>query len=106
MGIISVVRYKPKPGKDYELRKIIKGRLPLLRSLKLSTKRMPVHMIAGDGSIIEVSEWVSEKAIEKAHGLPRVLAMWERFDAVCTYETLGSLKESAEMFASFKAIKL
>ncbi len=106
MGIISVVRYKPLPGKEKELAKIIKGRLPLLRSLKFSTKRAPVHMKAKDGSYVEVSEWVSEKAIEKAHNHPKVLAMWERFSGVCTYEPLKHLSEAGDMFASFEAVKL
>jgi len=39
-------------------------------------------MGARDGTIIEVSEWKSQEAIEAAHKNPNVLAMWNKFFAV------------------------
>ena len=40
-------------------------------------------MRARDGMIIEISEWKSREAIDAAHKNPNVLALWEKFFAVC-----------------------
>jgi quinol monooxygenase YgiN len=58
-------------------------------------------MRARDGTIVEVSEWKSREAIDAAHKNPNVLAMWEKFFALCDCVPLKTLPESAEMFAGF-----
>ena len=42
--------------------------------------------------------------IDAAHTDPRVLAMWERYAAVCDYVPLHELAEAREMFARFEPI--
>ena len=69
------------------------------------TDREPVIMRAKDGTIIEVSEWKSREAIDAAHKNPNVLAMWEKFFALCDCVPLKSLAESNEMFAGFEPIE-
>ena len=61
-------------------------------------------MKARDGTFIEVSEWKSREAIEAAHKNPRVLAMWEKFFALCDCVPLETLTEAKEMFAGFEPI--
>jgi hypothetical protein len=68
------------------------------------TDRAPVMMRAKDGTIIEVSEWKSPKAIEEAHQNPRVLAMWDKFFAVCDCVPLKEVAEAETMFAGFEPI--
>lgn len=104
MGRISIAAFKPKPGKEDELLKVIDDRVPLLRKLGMLTDRPPIGMRSSDGVIIQVSEWVDDDAITKAHSHPDVLALWERFGACCQYVKLDSLSESHDDFATFEAI--
>lgn len=104
MGRISIAAFRPRPGKQDELLEVIADRLPLLRRLGLATDRAPILMGSRDGVIIQVSEWVSDEAIEKAHETPEVLALWERFDACCEFVKLDRLPEAGEDFATFEAM--
>jgi quinol monooxygenase YgiN len=72
-GVIVIVAYRPKPGKDQELLELVRSRVPTLRNERLVTDRIPTIMRARDGTIIEVSEWKSRAAIDAAHQNPRVL---------------------------------
>jgi hypothetical protein len=104
-GQISVAVYRAKAGHERALLRVIEDRLPLLRRLGLATDREHVLMRAGDGAIIEVSEWSSEDAIARAHEAPEVLALWARFDAVCDFVELNRLAECAGLFATFEALE-
>ena len=64
----------------------------------------PTIMRARDGTIIEVSEWKSHEAIDAAHKNPNVLAMWDKFFALCDCIPLSGLAEANEMFAGFEPI--
>jgi quinol monooxygenase YgiN len=103
-GIVVIVAYRPKAGCEQELLEIVRSRVPTLRKEGLVTDRVPVIMRAKDGTIIEVSEWKSHEATEEAHQNQRVLAMWDRFFAVCDCVPLNVVPESATMFAGFEPI--
>jgi hypothetical protein len=98
--------YRPKEGKETRLLELVKEHVPILRSEGLATERTPVVMRAGDGTILEVFEWVSAEAVKNAHTNETVKKMWERFAEACTYESLASLKEAKEMFAHFEPVNL
>src|SRR5690242_314658 len=102
MGSISVACYKPKPGCEEALLELVCHHLPPLRAEKLVTERVPIVMRAGDGTIIEVFEWVSQEAIAGAHSNPAVLDLWKRFEAVCTYVVPSTIAEFTKMFAHFE----
>lgn len=104
MGSITVACYRPKPGCEDALLALIRGRLPLLRRLGLSTDRPSILMRAADGTFIEISEWLSQEAIAAAHENPTVLAMWKRFEAVCTYQKPADIAEFRQLFAHFQPI--
>jgi len=61
-------------------------------------------MRARDGTIVEVSEWKSQEAIDAAHKNPNVLAMWNKFFALCDCVPLNTLAETSELFAGFEPI--
>jgi quinol monooxygenase YgiN len=103
-GVIVIVAYRPKPGKARETLQLVRERVPALRREGLVTNRAPTIMRARDGSIIEVSEWKSKEAIEAAHRNPNVLAMWQKFFAVCDCVPLKTLAEAEEMFAGFEPL--
>ena len=104
-GVIVIVAYRPKPGKEEELLELVQSRVPTLRKENLVTDRVPTIMRARNGTIIEVSEWKSREAIEAAHKNPTVLAMWNKFFALCDCVPLNTLAEASEMFAGFEPIK-
>lgn len=101
MGIIVIACYKPKPGKKEKLDLLVKQHLKILLSQDLVTDRESIMMEAKDGSIIEVFEWKSKEAIEKAHNNQEVNKMWQEYSEVCDYIPIGELAESADMFAHF-----
>ena len=104
-GVCVIVAYRPKTGHEAELLELVRSRVPTLLKENLVTDRLPVLMRARDGTIIEVSEWKSREAIDAAHKNPRVLAMWEKFFALCDCVPLHTLAEAQEMFAAFEPIE-
>ena len=103
-GVCVIVAYRPKAGKESELLALVRSRVPTLRAEDLVTDRAPAIMRSRDGTIIEVSEWKSHAAIEAAHKNPTVLAMWDKFFALCECIPLQELPEAKEMFAGFEPI--
>jgi len=103
-GVIVIVAYRPKPGKEQELLDLVRSRVPTLRKEGLATDRAPIIMRARDGMIIEVSEWKSPEAIDAAHKNPNVLAMWDEFFAICDCVPFRTLAEAEEMFPNFEPI--
>jgi len=103
-GVVVIVAYRPKPGKENELIDLVRSRVPTLRKEGLVSDRMPTIMRSRDGTIIEVSEWKSREAIDAAHKNPNVLAMWNKFFAICDCIPLNTLAEANEMFAGFEPI--
>ena len=89
-GIIAVVAYRPKAGKDEQL---------------LATDRVPITMRSRGGTIVEVSEWKSREAIDAAHKNPNVWAMSEKFFALCDCVPVNTLPETANIFAGFTPIE-
>jgi len=104
-GIVVIVAYRPKPGKENELVDLVRSRVPTLRKENLVTDRVPIIMRSRDGTIIEVSEWKSQEAIDAAHKNPNVLAMWNKFFAICDCVPLKSVAEADDLFAGFEPIK-
>jgi hypothetical protein len=106
VGRIVIVAYRPNPGREVELLEEVRCHVPTLRREGFATDRAPVVMRAGDGTIVEVFEWMSDAAVERAHHDPFVQAMWGRFGELCTCEPLTTLPEAQGMFATFDAIEL
>jgi quinol monooxygenase YgiN len=104
-GVCVIVAYRPKPGQENALLELVRNRVPTLRKEGLVTDRVPIIMRARNGTIIEVSEWKSREAIDAAHKNPNVLAVWEKFFAVCDCVPLNTLAEADEMFAGFTAVE-
>ena len=104
-GVIVIVAYRPKEGKEMQTLELVRNRVPALRKEGLVTDRVPTIMRARDGTIIEVSEWKSEDAIDAAHKNPNVLAMWNQFFEVCDCIPLNTLAEANDLFAGFEPIE-
>ena len=105
LGVCVIVAYRPKPGNGDELLELVQSCVPTLRQEGLLSDRAPTIMRARDGTIVEVSEWKSREAIDAAHRNPNVLAMWEKFFAMCDCVPLNTLAEAQEMFAGFEPVE-
>src|ERR1700719_5385534 len=101
-GVVVIVAYRPKSGKENELVDLVRSRVPTLRKEGLATDRAPTIMRSRDGTIVEVSEWKSREAIDAAHKNPNVLVMWDKFLGVCECVPLKTLAEANDMFAGFE----
>lgn len=106
MGVMVIVAYRPRAGKESRLLELTKEHVPILRGQGLATDRPAYAMRSADGTILEVFEWVSKQAIEAAHTNPVVLKMWERYAEACEYVPLTNVKESSDLFAGFEPIDL
>lgn len=96
--------YRPKPDAAEALLDLVRTHVPTLQRLGLATDRAPFVMRAADGTLAEVFEWASAEAIGRAHEDPTVGALWQRFDALCTFVPLASLPEADSPFAEFEAV--
>ena len=105
MGIIVIVAYKPKHGKEEALDLLMKSHVGRLRNEGLVTDRESVLMKAKDGTVIEVFEWKSREAIESAHSNSEVLEMWQEYSNVCDYIPMSRLEETSELFAEFSTLQ-
>lgn len=105
MGDMVIVAYRPKPGREDDLLELTRAHVPELRQLGLATDRATLAMRSKEGVIVEVFEW-RNGAINAAHTNPDVLAMWERYAAVCEYVPLHELPEALDLFAQFQPIDL
>ncbi len=97
---LSIVAYKPKPGKEAELMSLTLEHVPYLRNIGLVTDRAHIIAIASDGTIIEVFEW-AEGGLEKAHAHAGLGELWMRYAAACDYVPLKTLDEAGMTFANF-----
>jgi len=104
MGRIVIACYRPKPGKESELAPLVKTHLARLAAEGLVTDRKRIVMQAEDGTFVEVFEWVSEEAIERAHHNPRVLEMWSEYEQVCDYVPISSVAEATQLFSGFRPV--
>lgn len=105
MGRVVVAVYKPRPGKEAELTELVRGHVPRLLAAGLVTDRAPIAARAGDGTIMEVFEWLSEDAIASAHNNLVVQQMWREFEACCWYETPANVPDLQRMFVSLDPLE-
>lgn len=103
-GRIVIVGYAPKPGREVELLNLLKSHVDRLRQLDLASDRPSLIMRSASGVFIELFEWKSKEAIEKAHTHPEVLLMWEEFAEVGEYVPVGELDEMSELFSEFEPL--
>jgi len=100
-GLVVIACYRPRPGCEAALLDVVEDHVPTLRRLGLATERPHVMMRAKDGTILEVFEWCSVDAVNRAHDHPDVQQLWSRFNDVCFYEPPANLEECKHLFPGF-----
>jgi hypothetical protein len=106
MGRFVIAAFKPKLGQEAALAAVVAKHWRVLQEQDLVTERTRYAMRAKDGTVIEVFEWRSPQAIEKAHTNREVLALWAEFEAACEYVPLSSIAEAQHMFSEFEPLPL
>lgn len=106
MGVVAIACYRPKEGKDAALMALMKTHLPILREQGLVEDVPSICGRAKDGTVVEVFVWKSQDAIDAAHANDAVLAMWNDYNEVCDYVTIGELAEAKELFTPLEFVPL
>ena len=101
MGKIVIATYKPKPGKEKNLDRLVRDHVKVLRNQGLATLRPPMIMKSADGTVVEVFEWISKKAIEEAQHNKDVQEHWARYKEVCDIIPVSDLIEVNTSFSEF-----
>lgn len=104
MGRYVIAGYRAKPGMQPALEAVVAKHWQVLRREALVTEQPAQLMRAGDGTIVEVFEWLCAQSIERAHNTASVQALWAEFAAVCDHVPVGQLPESGRPFAEFDAL--
>lgn len=103
-GIMAIATYKPKEGREVELRELVKQHVSLLRQYGLASSKDNYVAHTQDGTIIEVFEWVSTQATEAAHQHPAVMALWEKMMLIADFTPACQLQEMQRPFPGFELI--
>lgn len=101
MGKIVIATYKPKPGKEKNLDRLVRDHVKVLRNQGLATLRPPMIMKSADGTVVEVFEWISKQAIEEAQHNKDVQDYWARYKEVCDIIPVSDLIEANTSFSEF-----
>ena len=106
MGRIVIAAYRPKEGRNAELRELMRTHVLRLRQEGLVTDRASIVMEAADGTIVEVFEWKSKEAIEAAHSNAEVAKMWSEYSEVCEYVPIANVTEATQLFSEFTPLEV
>jgi hypothetical protein len=104
MERIVMVGYKPLPGKETELKSLMKTHWDILNKEGLVSDRESIICQSTDGTIIEIFGWKSKEAIEQSHSNETVQKMWTEYSKVCEYVPVGKVDESLNLFSEFDPI--
>ncbi len=104
MEKVVIIAYKPLEGKAEVLRELVKKNLPCLKQHGLVTNKDSFILETKDGTIVEVFEWVSEKAMKTANTIPAIQDLWRQYAKVSTYTPLNRIPEAGNLFAAFSPL--
>jgi len=104
MKKIAIACFKPNPHMESKLIELILMHGSALRRSGYVSETPSYRAKSSDGKIIEVFEWISNEAKEKAHQDPEIKSIWDEFESICEITILGSLPESKHKFANFNSL--
>jgi hypothetical protein len=103
MGLMGIVAYRAKEGKERKLLSLIRKHAPLLKSLG-GISEASFLMKSSDGSFIEVFEWRSMEAKRQAMKSEKLWELWGEMEEYGTKVKLSSVPETREVISNFKSI--
>jgi hypothetical protein len=105
MATCLLVGKKPRHG-YVELCELIAHHIPTLRRLELITDRPAIQVKSKNGTYIEIFEWRTAGASDKAHQRPELAKVWEAMGKVADFPALDSLEEVVDRFPRFEPVEL
>ncbi len=106
MSQFAIACYRPKLGKEQQLLELVRDHLPTLRAAELVTERPSYIMRAKDGTVIEVFEWKSVEAKDRAHQSAAVGRIWQQMSECADFPPLSDLEEAHVPFPNFEPVLL
>ena len=102
-GRIEIGCYRPKPGMEAAFISLMKKEAPLLREEGYLTD-YPVTILRSpeDGAWIQIAQWTSEDAADRAHENERVMAHWDRLAKTTEYLSMSELIKAGDEFPEFE----
>jgi hypothetical protein len=82
---LALAAYRPRPGQDDALVRLLHDDVATLRRRGHVTSRPAPLIRTGGGELLVVLEWSSENAVGDAHEDPEVLEVWRRKDELAEY---------------------
>lgn len=79
--------------------------MPTLRRLGLATEYPRTLIASPTGDTIEIFEWVSEEASQRAGEHGEVKRLWDAIERLADSVPLGALPETQKPFAHFVRLK-
>jgi len=104
MGKVVFAIYKAFETKEKELLDLVKIHYAILLKQGIITYRPRIVLKAKNGEIIEIFEWNSQEALDKAHPNTEIAKLWKKFSEICTYQQMDTLLESKGIFQDFEPI--
>lgn len=101
---VVIAIYNPIAGKTPELEALMRKHFSILKECGLTTDRESFIGRSANGAILEIFEWISREAAQKAHDHPAVAKIWEAMAQVCDFGSLGQLPEANGRFPHFPRV--
>jgi hypothetical protein len=104
-GQVVIAVYRPKAGQGPALETILRRHVATLRAAGLVTSR-PAMLLRSfvDGTYLEIFEWVSGEAAQRAHDIPAVAELWGSMGSIADFPPLADLSETRVRFAHFAPV--
>ncbi|MCI0340648.1 MAG: hypothetical protein L0216_05785 [Planctomycetales bacterium] len=106
--LLALATYHALPGKEKEFVSLIRAHWPVLSRRGLVTARRPVlgRSASTPGVFVEVFEWKSPVAVERAHRDPEVQRIWNAMALISAKPaaTLARLPECEGPFPNFQIL--
>lgn len=100
-----IAAYRPKPGKEHVLRKLVREHRRTLEAAQLTSPQPTILLRArSDGTMLEIFEWASAKAADEAHQHPSIRGMWNKLARVADFVPLSEIEEAHSAFSHFEGV--
>ena len=98
----AIAIYRPHRGKERKVEELLKMHIPLLQREGLVTDKTAYILRSPiDGTFLEIFEWISTEAAQKAHSHSEISLLWSEMSEIADFGTLSDLKEAGESFPRF-----
>lgn len=104
MGIVVMACFRPNKGKQDEVNELLAHNLALLRAKGLVTRRELVTLKAEDGTLVELFEWVSRRALARAEKDDEIQRLWQKFAGISQFVPIAALAEAQQAFSAFEVL--